>query len=110
VGGLTAERMRMWAGDARSWNLAALFAGAFGAACSGVLIAAQADPSSLNWPLILVPAAAVPLPLLLPLRTVRVGAAVVLGSWCWLAGFSIGLFFTPCLVLMIAAARKEEAP
>jgi hypothetical protein len=35
-----------------------------GAACAGVVIAAQADPSSLNWPLILVPAAVVPLPLL----------------------------------------------
>ena len=102
-------RVRTWSGEARrSWSLAALFAGAFGAACAGVVIAAQSDPSSLNWPLILVPAAVVPLPLLVPGRAVRVGAAFVMGVWCWLCGFSIGLFFVPCLFLMILAAKREE--
>jgi hypothetical protein len=107
VGRLTAARI--WTGDARSWNLAALLAGAFGAACSGVLLAAQADPTSLNWPLILVPAAVVPLPLLVPGRAVRVGAAVVMGIWCWIASASIGMFFAPCLLLMIVAAKREDA-
>jgi hypothetical protein len=101
---------RVWSGDSRrSWSQAALVAGAFGAACAGVVIAAQSDPWSLNWPLILVPAAVVPLPLLVPLRVVRVGAAVVMGGWCVICGFSIGLFFVPCLVLMILAARREAA-
>jgi len=106
VGQLTAARI--WTGDARSWNLAALFAGAFGAACSGVLLAAQADPPSLNWPLILVPAAVVPLPLLVPGRAARVGGAVVMGAWCWVCGFSIGMFFAPTLLLMIVAAKRED--
>jgi hypothetical protein len=110
VGRLTAACPRIWSGDSRrSWSLAALLAGAFGAACAGVVIAAQADLSSLNWPLILVPAVVVPLPLLVPLRAVRVGAAVVMASWCWLCGFSIGLFFVPCLFLMILAAKREDA-
>jgi hypothetical protein len=78
-----------------------------GAVCSGVVIAAQTDPWSVNWPLILIPAAAVPVPLLVPARAVRLGAAVVMGIWCWFSGFSIGLFFIPCLLLMIVAARKE---
>ena len=106
MGRLTAARI--WTGDARSWNLAALLAGAFAAACSGVLLAAQADPTSLNWPLILVPAAVVPLPLLVPGRAVRVGAAVVIGVWCAICGFSIGLFFIPALCLMIIAAKREQ--
>jgi hypothetical protein len=89
--------------------LAALFAGLFGAACAGVVIAAQSDPSSLNWPLILVPAAVVSLPLVVPRRDVRVGAAVVMGMWCFLTGFSIGVFFVPCLVLMILAARRDDS-
>jgi hypothetical protein len=80
-----------------------------GAVCSGVVIAAQTDPWSVNWPLILVPAAVVPLPLLVPVRAVRVGAAVVMGIWCWLGGFSIGLFFIPTLFLMILAAKREDA-
>jgi hypothetical protein len=79
-----------------------------GAVCAGVLIAAQTDPSSLNWPLILVPAAVVPLPLLVPGRIVRVGAAVVVAMWTWLASASIGMFFVPCLLLMIIAAKREE--
>jgi hypothetical protein len=93
----------------RPWSLAALFAGMLGAVCVGVVIAAQSDPSSLNWPLILVPAVVVPLPLLVPRRAVRVGGAVVMGMWCFLTGFSIGLFFVPCLVLMILAARRDDS-
>jgi hypothetical protein len=73
------------------------------------VIAAQDDPSSLNWALILVPSVAVPLPLLVPRRAARVGAAVVMGVWCFLTGFSIGLFFVPCLLLMILAAKREDA-
>ena len=110
MGRLTAVCARSWSGDSRrTWSLAALLAGAFGAACSGVLIAAQADLPSLNWPLILVPAAVVPLPLLVPVRAVRVGAAVAMGVWCWFCSFSIGLFFVPTLFLMIIAAKSEDA-
>jgi hypothetical protein len=111
VGRLTVACVRTWTtgGARRSWSLAALLAGAFGATCAGVVIVAQPDPWSLNWPLILVPAVVVPLPLLVPGRGVRVGAAVVMGIWCWLCGFSIGLFFVPSLFLMILAAKREDA-
>ncbi|MDQ2966901.1 MAG: hypothetical protein M3R37_01090 [Actinomycetota bacterium] len=110
MGGLTAACARTWSGDPpRPWSLAALLAGAVGAACAGVVIAAQPDPWSLNWPLILVPAAVVPLPLLLPRRAVRVGAAVLMGIWCWLGSLSIGVFLVPCLLLMILAASREDA-
>ena len=107
---MTAACVRTWTsgGVRRSWSLAALFAGVLGAACVGVVIAAQADPSSLNWPLILVPAAVVPLPLLVPGRAVRVGAAVVIGIWCALCAASIGMFFVPALFLMIIAAKREQ--
>jgi hypothetical protein len=107
---LTVACARTWTGDSRrAWSLAALFAGVVGAACAGVVIAAQDDPSSLNWPLILVPSVAVPLPLLVPRRAARVGAAAVMGVWCFLTGFSIGVFFVPCLLLMILAAKREDA-
>jgi hypothetical protein len=111
VGRLTVACVRTWTsgGVRRSWSLAALFAGVLGAACTGVVIAAQADPSSLNWLLILVPAAVVPLPLLVAGRAVRVGAAVVMAMWTWLASASIGMFFVPCLLLMIIAAKREQA-
>ena len=108
---MTVACVRTWTsgGVRRSWSLAALFAGVLGAACVGVVIAAQADPSSLNWPLILVPAAVVPLPLFAPGRAVRVGAAAVMVIWCALCAASIGMFFVPCLLLMIMAAKREQA-
>ena len=109
MGRLTAACARIWTGDARSWSLAALVAGVIGATCAGLLIATQPDPSSLNWPVILIPAAVVPLPLVVPRRGARLAAAVVMGGWCALTGFSIGLYFVPCLLLMIGAARKEDA-
>jgi hypothetical protein len=111
VGRLTVACVRTWTsgGVRRSWSLAALFAGAVGAVCAGVVIAAQADPSSLNWPLIFVPAAVVPLPLLVSGRVFRVGAATVMAIWCWIASASIGMFFAPCLLLMIIAAKREHA-
>jgi hypothetical protein len=110
VGRLTVTCVRTWTsgGVRRSWSLAALAAGALGAAWTGVVIAAQADPSSLNWLLILVPAAVVPLPFLVPGRAVRVGAAAVMVIWCALCAASIGMFFVPCLLLMIIAAKKEQ--
>jgi hypothetical protein len=110
VGRLTVACLRTWSGDSRrTWSLAALFAGVVGALCTGIVIAAQSDPSSLNWPLILVPAAVVPVPLVVPGRAVRVSAAAAMGIWCVICGSSIGWFFVPCLVLMIVAAKREEA-
>ena len=108
---MTVACVRTWTsgGVRRSWSLAALFAGVLGAACTGVVIAAQADPSSLNWLLILVPAVVVTLPFLVAGRAVRVGAAVVMAMWTWLASASIGMFFVPCLLLMVIAGRREDA-
>jgi hypothetical protein len=108
---VTVACVRTWTSGRvrRPWSLAAVFAGVLGAVCAGVVIAAQADPWSVNWPLILVPAAVAPLPLLVPGRAVRVSAAVVMGIWCWLASASIGMFFVPCLLLMILAAKRENA-
>jgi hypothetical protein len=109
VGRLTVACVRTWTtgGVRRPWSLAALFAGMLGALCTGVVIASQADPSSLNWPLILVPAVVAPLPLLVAGRAVRVGAAAVMVLWCALCAASIGVFFVPCLFLMIISARSE---
>jgi hypothetical protein len=94
--------------DAYSWSWYAALMGLVGASCCGVVIGSQHDPWSLNWPLILMPAVVVPLPLLIPTRAVRVAAAVVLATWCWLAAGSLGMFFVPCLLLMIGAARRHD--
>jgi hypothetical protein len=98
-----------FSGDARSWSRLALAAGVVAAFCDGLVIAAQEDKSSLLWPVILLPVVLVPLPVVLPGRAVRIGAALAMTVWCWLTGFSLGPLFTPCLLLMIVAAVKEDA-
>ncbi len=110
MGRLTAVLGRTWSGDARSWSLAALFAGVVGAGLDAAfIIGTQEDKSSLLWPLILLPVVVVPLPVLVPQRAVRAGAAFVMAVWCWLTGFSLGPMFIPCLFLMIGAALREDA-
>ena len=94
--------------DAHSWSLYAALAGLVGASCSAVLIGSQPGPWSVNWPLVLLPAVVVPLPLFVPIRAVRVATSVALASWCWLAAASLGMFFVPCLLLMIGAARRDD--
>lgn len=44
------------------------------------------------------------IPVLIPKRSVRIGAAIVLGFFALIAGFSIGLFYVPSALTMIAAA------
>ena len=93
----------------RSWSLVALFAGVIAAVLDAAfIIATQEDKSSLVWPLILLPVILVPLPVIVPQRTVRVAAAIGMAGWCWLATFSLGPMFIPCLLLMIVAAVKED--
>ncbi len=43
-------------------------------------------------------------PLLVPTRNVRVGAALLLGGFCIVGGFSIGLFYVPSAMTMMFAA------
>ena len=49
-------------------------------------------------------------PLLFPHRSLRIGAAAVLGVFTIVSGFSIGLLYLPCAATMLAAAlsRKSE--
>jgi len=108
VGRLTGALFRGLRDDARSWSSYAALAGVVGASCSAVLIGAQPDPWSVNWPFVVVPLLAVPLPLLVASRALRVAAALVMALWCLLGGYSLGIFFVPCVVLMIGAARRDD--
>ena len=94
----------------RSWSLLALFAGVVAAVLDAAfIVATQEDKSSLVWPLILVPVVLAPLPVIVPRRSVRVVSAIGMTGWCWLATFSLGPLFIPCLLLMIVAAARGES-
>jgi primosomal replication protein N len=47
-------------------------------------------------------------PLLFPHRSLRIGAAVVLGAFAIVSGFSIGLFYLPSAAAMLAAALSRK--
>jgi hypothetical protein len=44
------------------------------------------------------------IPVLIPKRGVRIGAAILLGVFAIIGGFSIGLFYVPSALTMIVAA------
>jgi hypothetical protein len=55
-------------------------------------------------PIALAPAV---IPVVFPRRAVLIAAAVLLGAFVLIAGFSIGLFFAPAAVAMVVAARER---
>jgi hypothetical protein len=63
-----------------------------------------------NGPGVLIPLAApvliALLPLVFPKRAVHIGAAMVLGLFALVGGFSIGLFYIPSVVVMALAAFR----
>jgi hypothetical protein len=86
-------------------TLTVLLTGALGALCAGFLIAAQEQPSSLNWPLLAVPLVAL-LAVFAGSKAIRGTGAAVMCGWCCLG--SLGLFFAPGAAAMIAAARETR--
>ena len=86
-------------------TLTVLLTGALGALCAGFLIAAQEQPSSLNWPLLAVPLVAL-LAVFAGSKAIRGTGAAVMCGWCCLG--SLGLFFAPCAAAMISAARETR--
>ena len=66
-----------------------------------------------NGPRVLIPLAVPPvialMAVLLPKRAVRIGAAIALTFFSFVAGFSVGLFYVPSAVLMILAGLRRPS-
>ena len=93
----------------RTWSLAALALATLGLGCAVVVIlGSDGDPSQVVWPLVVAPLVFTLAPLLVPRHTVRIGAAVLLGLWCALTGFSIGLLLLPALGAAFLAAVTDQ--
>lgn len=50
------------------------------------------------------------LPLVFPKQAIRIIAAIILGGFAFLGGFSIGLFYFPSVVTMGLAGIEEDRP
>jgi hypothetical protein len=53
---------------------------------------------------VLLPVVVALVPVIFPHRVIRIIAAVILGAFAAIAGFSIGLFYIPAALAMVAAA------
>ena len=92
-----------------SWGVAAFVLSALGVlTATGLVLAADSDPSDVRWPLVVLPVAVCAAPLLFPTRAVRIGACVVLGAWCVLAGFTIGFLLLPAWFALVGAVVRED--
>jgi hypothetical protein len=104
---VTAVHVTQRRGD--GWSLAGLAAALAGVGASVVLIVrTQDDLGGIVWPLVVAPLLLALLSVARPARGVRIAAALAMGAWCIVTGFSIGLLLVPSFVLMAVAAARTE--
>jgi hypothetical protein len=71
------------------------------------VLSSETDPAGVRWWLVVAPLVVTAIPVLLPRHGVRVTAMVVLGAWCVLAVFSIGMLLGPALSAAVVAVVRE---
>ena len=76
-------------------------------AATWIIVASDGDSAHVLWPLVVAPVAISLVPFLVSRDSARVGAAVALGLWCVLTGFSIGILLLPALIAQMGAAVHE---
>ena len=93
---------------AERWSFAAFLLATIGLVLSiWFIVGSETDTSQVRWWLVFAPLVVTAIPVLLPRHAVRVTAVVVLGAWCFLTGFSIGMLLLPALIATVVAAVKE---
>jgi FtsH-binding integral membrane protein len=97
---------RRWPGV---WSLAALALSVAGVLVVMLVIATAERVEGFFWPLFVAPVVISLAPVLVPVRGMRVAAAVLLGLWCLLTGLTVGFLFLPAAVAQIGAAIRENA-
>jgi hypothetical protein len=91
------------------WSVAALVLAGLGVlAATWVIVGSDGDPSQVRWPLVIAPLAVCLVPVLVPRQGARLGAALALGGWCMLTGFSIGFTQWLALAASLFALQWDE--
>jgi hypothetical protein len=102
-----ALRLSRQRSETERWSFVALvFAGVGLALSIWFVLGSQDDASQVRWWLVVAPLFVTAVPVLIPRHAARVGAMVVLGGWCFLAVFSIGMLLVPALIAAVVAAVK----
>jgi FtsH-binding integral membrane protein len=94
--------------EAERWSFLALALAAIGLAFSiWFILGSDSDPAGVLWWLVVAPLVVTAVPVLIPRHVVRVTAMAVLGAWCVLTGFSIGMLLLPALIAAVVAVVRE---
>ena len=72
-----------------------------------LILSIDTEPGRVRWWLVVAPLVLTPAPLVLPRRQVWIAATALLGVWCVVTGFSIGMLFLPALVAMLFALGRS---
>jgi hypothetical protein len=91
------------------WSVAGLVLAALGVVASiWIVVSLDSDPSSVLWPLVVLPVAVGLVPVVLPSSPTRIGAAVAMAAWCIVTGLSIGVVLVPALAALLVAIARES--
>jgi hypothetical protein len=92
----------------RGWSLVALAFCLAAVAASFATVTADQGAFDWRWWLLAFPLGACVAAVLLPVRNVLIGAAIVMMCFCVVASLSIGLFFVPAFVALVFATGKTQ--
>jgi len=92
----------------RGWSLVALALCLAAVALSFAITSSDQGTFDWRWWLLAFPVGACLVAVLMPVRSVLIGSAIVMTSWCTISGFSVGLFFVPSLITLVLAISRTQ--
>lgn len=92
----------------RGWSAVALSLCVAAVAASFAVVSSDQGAFGWRWWLLAFPLGACVAAVLVPVRNVLIGAAIVMTCWCVISGFSVGLFFVPAFVALVFAIGRTQ--
>jgi hypothetical protein len=92
----------------RGWSLVALGLCLVAVALSFAITSSDQGTFDWRWWLLAFPVGACLIAVLLPVRNLLIGGAIVMTCFCVVTGFSIGLFFVPAFVALVFAIGRTQ--
>ena len=98
-----------FASGGRAWSLGAFALATLGVGASVIVIlGSDGDSSQVVWPIVVAPVVLTLMPLLVRQHGVRLGALVLLGLWCAVLGFTVGVLLLPAFFAAFMAVTRER--
>jgi len=92
----------------RGWSLVALTFCLAAVAASFAVVSSGQGITDWKWWLLAFPLGACVVAVLLPVRNVLIGCAIVMTCFCIVGALSIGIFFVPAFVALVFAISRTQ--